>query len=569
MKKIISKILILSLICITALSGMCAMAESELSVNVGYDPQSRMLTVYGQSDEFVIVTVVEKSVDYSSLYESEPAEFQYLVPDNGQYSFEFDFSDAAQSSKYIVSATTYTQSASAEFICYSYESAQEIFENELKGKTETEFAEAFKSNSLSFGIELNEDTPPEKEAEILRLLYACGSDNGAKVSSDYKKACLYAELGLMSEENIEEFLYQNAELFGIDYQTQWADEISGVDATEALSYISDFDFADLLSDKNSDFGGFLDTMFLSLKATNVHSWLELKNIITVDYVNIFEELLSSDDYNSIDDKDDVFIEMLKYKSEFTTAQKISARLESCILTVKEYEDERASQKSPSHSSGGGGGGGGKITPVVIDGGYTSPNQEQIIEQPTDSKTDVQTVKFNDVTKSHWCYEDITALCAKGIINGYDGSVFNPDKTVTRAEFVKMMILAMDYEVPKEYSGSFSDVDASDWFAPYIDAAHSSGAVSGDGHFFYPDIAIKREDAAVIVSRMAKNMFSDSQTQNSFSDKEHISDYATDAVTLLSSNGIINGFEDGSFQPKKEITRAESARIICKIMELIK
>ena len=394
MKKIICKIsVLLGLLFVIAAFGVCSFADSELTVNVGYDPQTKMLTVYGQSEEFVIITVVEESVDYSSLYESQPTEFNYITPNDGQYSFVFDFSDAKMSSKYIVSATTYTQSAADEFICYSYESAQEIFESELKGKSEDEFIEAFKSNAPSFGIELNDEISPDKEAEIFRLLYACGSKNGSQISADYKKSCLYAELALADEDKIEEFIFRNAFELGIDFQKDWSDELTKVNAEAALSRIAEYDFADLLCRRDANFGQLLDEIFLSLKAMNVQSWLELKNIITDDYAEFFSNQLLSDEYSSIKNKDDVFKAMLKYKSDFDAAQKISEKFKLCILETKEYEDERNSQKSPSH---GGGGGGGKISPVVIDSGYTPPKQEII-----PAETQIQSANFKDVTKSHW------------------------------------------------------------------------------------------------------------------------------------------------------------------------
>lgn len=54
----------------------------------------------------------------------------------------------------------------------------------------------------------------------------------------------------------------------------------------------------------------------------------------------------------------------------------------------------------------------------------------------------------------------------------------------------------------------------------------------------------------------------------FADKDEVSDYAVSAVSYCESNGIINGNERNEFEPQGNVTRAEAAKMIYKLLELI-
>ena len=55
----------------------------------------------------------------------------------------------------------------------------------------------------------------------------------------------------------------------------------------------------------------------------------------------------------------------------------------------------------------------------------------------------------------------------------------------------------------------------------------------------------------------------------FTDNDNISGYAKESVLALSSSGIINGYEDGSFLPQANATRAEAAQLIFKVLNILK
>ncbi|MEG2584473.1 MAG: S-layer homology domain-containing protein, partial [Oscillospiraceae bacterium] len=110
----------------------------------------------------------------------------------------------------------------------------------------------------------------------------------------------------------------------------------------------------------------------------------------------------------------------------------------------------------------------------------------------------------------------------------------------------------------------------DWCYTYIAAAVNSGIINGieENKFGIGD-TITREDMATILYRTAKKIGNerlDSEIKTKFSDHEEISDYAIDGIYAMKNLNIINGMGDGTFAPKSDATRAESAKMIFNLLE---
>ena len=88
----------------------------------------------------------------------------------------------------------------------------------------------------------------------------------------------------------------------------------------------------------------------------------------------------------------------------------------------------------------------------------------------------------------------------GIINGYEDGTFQPNASITRAEFTAIATRFFDYTA--EYDGSFNDVSRSAWYADCVQAAVDMGLVDGypDGGF-HPNSNITRAEAVTIVNRV--------------------------------------------------------------------
>ena len=155
----------------------------------------------------------------------------------------------------------------------------------------------------------------------------------------------------------------------------------------------------------------------------------------------------------------------------------------------------------------------------------------------------------------------------------DAHHFEPDRKVTRAMFVT--ILGRLYGLHDDFVApiSFSDVQEADWFAPYVTWAALSGIVTGyDDGTFGPNKEITREQMALILVRYCEAYdcrLEEDVDVPAFTDEESISPWALDAVLRSRRCGLINGREDGSFDPAGTATRAEMCAVMARLMEKTK
>lgn len=211
---------------------------------------------------------------------------------------------------------------------------------------------------------------------------------------------------------------------------------------------------------------------------------------------------------------------------------------------------------------GSGGGGG--------GGHAMTYEPEKIPQTQDSQTK-PAMAFKDVQENHWAKDYIKVLYEKGIINGFSESVFAPSESIARQDFVKILIGAMGVESTVA-SLPFKDVEKGSYYEPYVKAAYEKKLVSGtsDSSFGVGSF-ITREDAAVIMSRAigVVNASEKTEQQISFTDIENASSYAKDAILKMADIGIFTGDQNGKFNPKGNLSRAETCAILCRFTELLK
>lgn len=191
-------------------------------------------------------------------------------------------------------------------------------------------------------------------------------------------------------------------------------------------------------------------------------------------------------------------------------------------------------------------------------------------QEYNTKTEKELV-FNDIQMVPWAYECIMNLANKNIISGKDEGVFAPDDNVTRGEFIKMLVLALEI-ISDEAQCNFEDVEKDNWSYPYVASAFEAGIVKGiDNDSFGVGQHVTREDIAVMIAR-AFNIKGITLTTNEtdiFLDEAQISDYAEESVYLLRDAKLLSGYPDGTFAPKSFATRAESAKIVNSILAYAK
>lgn len=169
-------------------------------------------------------------------------------------------------------------------------------------------------------------------------------------------------------------------------------------------------------------------------------------------------------------------------------------------------------------------------------------------------------RFWDVPADHWAFEYIADLAERKVINGYDDGSFKPSKTVSRAEWAKMMVDAAGVQT-SDNAVYFTDLSAQHWANKYVNAAKQYMTGYKDGTF-RPNQAATREDVAVALVLLKGYDTSDVDYSNlTFIDNDTISNYAKAYVAVAVQHNLIAGFTDGSFRGQDTLSRAQAAALL--------
>lgn len=234
----------------------------------------------------------------------------------------------------------------------------------------------------------------------------------------------------------------------------------------------------------------------------------------------------------------------------TVANKSYATIDSLRKAMETAAKGSSDKTSGGNSSSGGG------APMKPGTSATVQNPSVTPENSTGSKG------FSDIEDVSWAAEAINALAAKGVVSGRGNNMFAPKDNITREEFVKMCVVLFKIPTGNDISLNFADVNSESWYYPYIKTAYGAGVVNGTSETsFGVGSYITRQDAAVIINNCMEKFNLKPGEAETFADWESISDYAKDAVMNMRKLNIISGYEDGSFLPKNNITRAEAAKML--------
>lgn len=176
------------------------------------------------------------------------------------------------------------------------------------------------------------------------------------------------------------------------------------------------------------------------------------------------------------------------------------------------------------------------------------------------------ISFDDVDDSlSWARDAIEILAGNGIIDG-TGSGFEPHRSITRAEFIKIIVKALNLET-KEASGDlFDDVDESEWFTDFIECAFENKIIAGDPDGkFRPNDVISRNEIAVILSRIIDKEKLLENYDLWYQDTEDIPEWAEAGVKFVLKANLMKGYEDNSFKGTQPLTRAEAAVVIYRYL----
>ncbi|MCK9479505.1 MAG: S-layer homology domain-containing protein [Firmicutes bacterium] len=236
--------------------------------------------------------------------------------------------------------------------------------------------------------------------------------------------------------------------------------------------------------------------------------------------------------------------------------------------LKTFFENKVSIALAARSSRGNGNSGGGGTSTVSSG---IPNALPLIPQAVPGTgTKGAGIAFSDLHGVEWAIESIEELVALNIVEGFGNGKFGPDEMVTREQFIKMLVLALEL-ADEGAQSTFSDTFRDDWHYIYIASAQNAGISNGmgDGSFGVGRQIIRQEMVALAYRACQAVGLRLIQVNPpiEFEDNNEISGYAKQSVAEMQKAGIISGIGGGRFAPNETSTRAQASNIVYGILRL--
>lgn len=161
----------------------------------------------------------------------------------------------------------------------------------------------------------------------------------------------------------------------------------------------------------------------------------------------------------------------------------------------------------------------------------------------------------------WMAGYLNTLVSWGVMRGDINGNLNPERAITRAEFVTMVNRAYGYDKVGEHP--FEDVISQDWYSDDIGIAYRMGYFAGTSESTAsPNRGLSREEAALLLGR---NMMLQPGVGEvlQFNDGRNVSDWSRGMVQAVAEAGMIGGYPDGTFRPQNKISRGEVGVMLVK------
>ncbi len=187
--------------------------------------------------------------------------------------------------------------------------------------------------------------------------------------------------------------------------------------------------------------------------------------------------------------------------------------------------------------------------------------------------------FPDVEPT-WVLRPVEALRLRGIVSGYPDGSYRPQQPVTRAEFLKMLIICLNEQTSAERAqdapSPFGDMGPSLWANGFVTVAAELNIAQGyDDGDFKPDRPIRRVELVSFLIRAwqvvsAHSLDADSLEEWSkieamFSDSAEIPSWGRGPVAWSVTAGLIEGYPGGRFRPDQNATRGEVAAVLFRFL----
>jgi subtilisin family serine protease len=170
---------------------------------------------------------------------------------------------------------------------------------------------------------------------------------------------------------------------------------------------------------------------------------------------------------------------------------------------------------------------------------------------------------------HWAKANIERMAGRGITNGVTDVQFDPQGTLTRAQFAALLARTLQLKETGT-NRPFTDVPSDAWYHEAVYQAFAANIVSGmTDTSFRPNDSITREQMAIMLSKafakkgqQSNSLYGELYT---FKDQASVSPWAQDSVKLTNKFGLLEGFPDGTFRPLAQAARAEAIVVLERMM----
>ena len=548
--KKLSKIITVPISLAVALSGISAFAKTSQTGDFEITSSG---SISAKNGEEITIDVYYPDKTYTDLLNADIGDYtkillrrdQTTVGERGKYEFKFKVGDIPTGEYTVRISKTNAKTADdvvVEKLVYSnpndYKTAVEALN---KATNVTELKNIIDTYSMALGIDLSNET--DSDAVLTIMLNSVKaeklkSDDAKSVQNCFNLSKLVAELNSSKTENI------NNKITVLDLSK------CGLDGYYTKSYVNE----DVQKNLTSRVSG-----------KNFDSIPKLYKSLCEQFVLAVVEKSGSS--SAIKEVIDGFSEEIGASvSGFSerNLSELSGQNYNDYSALKSAIDNIKSSNSGSPSSSGGNRGGG--SGGSIGGTKTYPT----VVPDTDNKDiELNYYVFDDLDGVEWAREPICKLAEMGVLRGKEYRLFYPNDNITREEFVKMLTVAYKLNIENK-TAKFTDVNADDWFMPYVAAALENGIVNGvSDDMFGTGQNITRQDLAVMAYNAALKNGVEFNTEGvqKFSDDDKISDYAKTAVYALKSQDIVNGIDGKNFAPQDTATRAEAAKILYALISL--
>jgi hypothetical protein len=188
------------------------------------------------------------------------------------------------------------------------------------------------------------------------------------------------------------------------------------------------------------------------------------------------------------------------------------------------------------------------------------------------------IDFTDVAGDFWAYNDIMACVDAGVVQGYAGNTYHPEREVTRdqmAVYIARALVGGDSHMPTAAGEpTFDDIGTDHWAFKYVEYCVANGVVQGYWDNTYrPAIVVTRDQMAVYISRGIANPIGEQGLAGytgpataSFTDVS--TDYwAYRYVEYAKEHDVVQGYWDGRYQPARTVTRDQMAVYVGRAFNL--